>query len=76
MCVKGLAYLDESELTARWVAEWMELQRTLGANSIGVYVYWVPDNVRNVLTKMSENGRIDLVNFWMNDKLSFLPGPA
>nr|CAD2187842.1 unnamed protein product [Meloidogyne enterolobii] len=44
------------------MAEWIELQRALGASSIGVYIYWVPDNVRKLLEKISERKRVDLIN--------------
>ncbi|CAK5006408.1 unnamed protein product [Meloidogyne enterolobii] len=44
------------------MAEWIELQRALGASSIGVYIYWVPDSVRKLLEKMSDRKRVDLIN--------------
>nr|CAD2183630.1 unnamed protein product [Meloidogyne enterolobii] len=62
VCTKGLSFLNESELSSRWMAEWIELQRALGASSIGVYIYWVPDNVRKLLEKISERKRVDLIN--------------
>ena len=62
VCVKGLAFLDETELSIRWIKEWLELQWTLGASSVGVFVYRVPDKMRKVLEEMATRGKAELVS--------------
>jgi hypothetical protein len=54
VCVKGLIFLDESEMSSRWIMEWLELQWALGADSISIYTYWIPDKVRRILDKIEE----------------------
>ncbi|KAF7637507.1 Glycosyltransferase family 92 protein, partial [Meloidogyne graminicola] len=62
VCTKGLSFLNNSELSSKWIIEWIELQKNFRASSVGIYIYWVPNNVRKILEKMAENKRVDLVN--------------
>lgn len=73
VCVKGLDFLDEKELSARRLVEWIELNLILGAESVTFYSYYVPGRLRRVLTDYEANRKVRLVRFWENLKNLGIP---
>uniref|UniRef100_A0A915E7C3 Glycosyltransferase family 92 protein n=1 Tax=Ditylenchus dipsaci TaxID=166011 RepID=A0A915E7C3_9BILA len=62
VCVKGLDYMDENELAARKLVEWIELNYVLGAEHITLYSYYIPARLRKVLEFYSKEGRLNLID--------------
>ncbi|KAI1708016.1 glycosyltransferase family 92 domain-containing protein [Ditylenchus destructor] len=60
VCVKGLDFLDEKELSARRLVEWIELNLVLGAESVTFYSYYVPGRLRRVLNDYEAKGKVHL----------------
>lgn len=61
VCVKGLDFLDEEELSIQKLAEWIELQLALGADSIVIYIYYVPKRILRLLEAYEKRGTIEIV---------------
>ncbi|KAI6192409.1 Glycosyltransferase family 92 protein [Aphelenchoides bicaudatus] len=66
VCVKGLDFFEDNR---RELAEWLLLQYELGAQSVTLYIYFVPAKTRKLLDKMAESFDLKLVSF-----SSFIPG--
>lgn len=62
VCVKGMDFVDEDELSVRGLAEWIELNRQMGANSITIYNYYVPKRIRRLLNHYQSSGFVNVVN--------------
>lgn len=64
VCVKGMDFLNEKELSIQKMAEWIELQLELGADAIVIYLYYIPNKILNLLKNYQNNGKIKIVNFF------------
>ncbi|KAL3107576.1 hypothetical protein niasHT_013225 [Heterodera trifolii] len=62
VCTKGLSFLEETiAFSAQKVVEWVLLQRSFGANDVTLYIYWIPQKVRNALRRMANKKQLEIV---------------
>ncbi|KAL3089135.1 hypothetical protein niasHS_008500 [Heterodera schachtii] len=62
VCTKGLSFLEETiAFSAKKVVEWVLLQHSLGANDVTLYIYWIPQKVRNALRRMANKKQLEIV---------------
>jgi gamma-glutamylcyclotransferase (GGCT)/AIG2-like uncharacterized protein YtfP len=72
VCVKGLDFFEDNR---RELAEWIMLQYELGAQSITLYIYFVPEKTRRLLDAIADDYDLKLVSslglgnfiFWNTD---------
>ncbi|VDN01093.1 unnamed protein product [Thelazia callipaeda] len=58
VCVKGLDYLED--IPERLI-EWIEMQFLVGADSITLYTYYVPNKMQQVLNYYSKFGSVEVI---------------
>lgn len=59
VCVKGLDFFEDNR---RELAEWILLQFEFGAQSITIYIYFVPEKTRSLLEEMSKDMDLRLID--------------